>query len=176
MHPKSPDRRILAISLRSRRFGFAVFEGPNRLLDWGVVFYPLNDSARGAAASKRVVSLLTLFMPSMVIVGKARLLDDRNGSGTRTVLGSIRREASSRVIPVHVMEGAKLKEACRLFHAKSKHEIASALAQAFPEILWKLPPKRKIWESEHPRMVMFDAIALGFAYWQRYGARDQTAD
>jgi hypothetical protein len=37
MHPKSNDRRILAIALRSRRFGFAVFEGPNRLLDWGIV-------------------------------------------------------------------------------------------------------------------------------------------
>ena len=50
------------------------------------------------------------------------------------------------------------------------------VARMFPELLWKLPPKRKIWESEHPIMTMFDAIAMGFAYWQRDGGRDPTAD
>jgi hypothetical protein len=46
----------------------------------------------------------------------------------------------------------------------------------FPELLWKLPPKRRIWESEHPIMAMFDAVALGFAYWQLYDAQDSTAE
>ena len=176
MHPKSNDRRILAIALRSRRFGFAVFEGPNRLLDWGMVFYPLNNDVQRAAASKRVASLLTLYIPSVVVVGRTRLLNVRNGSGVRPILRSIRRESSSRLIPVHVMKSAEAKAFFHVFRAKSKHEVASLVVQMFPELLWKLPPKRRIWESEHPIMAMFDAVAMGFAYWQRDGGRDPTPE
>jgi hypothetical protein len=176
MNPKSHEQRILAIALRSRRFGFAVFEWPNRLLDWGMVFYPLNNPAQHVAASKRVASLLTLYIPSVVVVGQTRLLNVSNGSGVRPILRSIRREASSRLIPVCLMKKTEVGEVFRLIHAESKHEIASMLTQMFPELLWKLPPKRRVWESEHPIMTMFDAVALGFAYWQRDGARDPPPD
>src|ERR1700728_2861110 len=161
------DRRILTIALRSRRFAFSVFEGPDKLLDWGVVFYPLNNSAQHTAASKRIASLFTQFAPSEVVVGRARLLNTREGSGVRPILRSLRDEASSRLIPLCFMRRPELNEVFLRFNVRSKHEIASMVAHAFPELLWKLPPKRKIWESERPRMATFDAIALGFAYWQR---------
>ena len=170
------DRRILAIALRSRRFAYAVFERSDRLLDWGMVFYPLNNTKQRAAASKRIASLLTLFAPSEVVVGKTHLLNIHKGSGVRPILRSIRRETSSRLIPVRLMNRIEMKKAFCLFRAKSKHEIASMLAEVFPELLPRLPAKRRIWESEHPRMAMFDAIALGFAYCQRYGTQEPTAD
>jgi hypothetical protein len=176
MDQKSHDGRILAISLRSGRFGFAVFEGPDRLLDWGMVFYPLNNGVQRASANKRVASLLTLFTPSLVVAGRTRLLNVGNGSGVRPILRSIRREASARMIPVRLMKSAEMRAVFRPLRATSKHEIASGLTEVFPELLCKLPPKRKIWETEHFRMVLFDAVALGFAYWQRYGERDQTAE
>jgi hypothetical protein len=40
----------------------------------------------------------------------------------------------------------------------------------FPELLWRLPPKRKNYQSEHPSMTVFDAVALGFTYLQSNGA------
>ena len=170
------DMRILAIALRSRRFAYAVFERSDRLLDWGMVFYPLNNTKQRAAASKRIASLLTLFAPSEVVVGKTRLLNTRKSSGVGPILRSFRREASSRLIPMRLMKRIEVKKVFRLFRAKSKYEIASMLAEVFPELLPRLPAKRRIWESEHPRMAMFDAIALGFAYWQRYDTRDPTSD
>lgn len=170
------DRRILTIALRSRRFAFAAFEGSDKLLDWGMVFYPLNNDVQRTAASRRIASLFTQLTPSEVVVGKARLLDSRDDSGVRLILRSLRHEASSRLIPVRFMKRPELSEVFCRFHVKSKHEIASMLAQVFPELLWKLPPKRKIWESERPRMAMFDAVALGFAYWQRCGAGEPTPD
>lgn len=170
------DKRIIAIALRSRRFGFAVFEGPKRLLDWGMVFYPLNNDVQRAAASKRVASLLTLYIPSVVVVGRTRLLNVRIDSGVRPILRSIRREASSRLIPVRLMRAAEVRKVFGQPRTKSKHEIATMIAQMYPELLWKLPPKRRIWESEHPIMTMFDAVALGFAYWQSDGERDPTPD
>jgi hypothetical protein len=138
------DRRILTIALRSRRFAFSVFEGPDKLLDWGMVFYPLNNGAQRTAASKRIASLFTQFTPSEVVVGKARLLNTREDSGVRLILRSLRHEASSRLIPLCFMRRPELNGVFCQFHVRSKHEIASMLAQVFPELLWKLPPKRRI--------------------------------
>ena len=36
-----------------------------------------------------------------------------------------------------------------------------------PELAAKLPPKRKIWQSEDYRMSIFDAAAVGVAYFVR---------
>ena len=168
--------RILALALRSRRFGFAIFEGPNRLLDWGVGLYARKSDLGGAASGKRVASLLDLFSPSVVVMGRTRLQKFRNGFDFGPALRSIRREASIRAIPACLMTRATVRKIFRPLHAKSKHEIATMLAQVFPEILWMLPPKRKIWQSEHPRMAMFDAVALGFAYWQRDDNHDPRAE
>jgi glucan phosphorylase len=49
-------------------------------------------------------------------------------------------------------------------NARNKYTIASTLAQRFPELAAKLPPKRKIWLCEDYRMSIFDAAALGVAY------------
>jgi hypothetical protein len=49
----------------------------------------------------------------------------------------------------------------------NKHEVACAVAEHFPELASKLPPKRKIWNNEHYRMRIFDAAALGITYFNR---------
>jgi len=49
----------------------------------------------------------------------------------------------------------------------NKYEVASALAKQFPTLASKLPPKRKCWQSEDYRMGIFDAAAVGVAYFTR---------
>lgn len=50
---------------------------------------------------------------------------------------------------------------------KTKEPIAATIAQTFPELQWKVPPKRKAWISEGHNMVIFDAAATGLAYLAR---------
>ncbi len=53
-------KRVLALDIRSAKFGFVVFEGPDTVLDFGV------RSCAGplrATAKKRVLSLLDLYLP-----------------------------------------------------------------------------------------------------------------
>ena len=176
MPPKSHEERMLAVSLRSRRFGYAVFEGSSRLLDWGILYYPMSNRAQRVAASKRVTSLFTLLAPSMVVVQPVRRQNGGNKSDADSIIRMIKHEASIRTIPVRAMKKAEVKNVFRRFGATSKHEIASGLTEVFPELVWQLPPKRKIWETEHFRMVIFDAVALGFAHWIRYSERDPTAE
>ena len=47
---------------------------------------------------------------------------------------------------------------------RNKDQRAAAIAEQFPELLSILPPRRKIWRSEDYRMKIFDAAAVGIAY------------
>lgn len=67
---------------------------------------------------------------------------------------------------IRLLGQAQLSQSFRNIGCETKYEIASALARIFPELVWKLPSERKAWESEAARMSVFDAIAVGLAYWQ----------
>ena len=165
MASKSTASRILAIDLRSERFGFAVFEGPSRLIDWGVCLYGLSGAS--TAAKNRLAPLLKQFRPSTIVVGIALREKALGRYGVRRILTSIRREALAYDTPVQVIEKSHVRTVFRSFHAKTKHEVAITVAQLFPELHWKLPPKRKLWQKEHYRIAIFQAVAVGYVYWQQ---------
>ena len=160
------DPRILAIDLRPRRFGYALFEGPRTLLDWGICEYLSSGEGRGEIAGRRLAALLRICSPSAVILKTERWDSANTSPSGRSLIEAISRETSARSIPICLLEQNKLRKTFLNLQCETKEEIASALTRIFPELLWKLPPKRQIWQSEHPRMTMFDAIALGLAYWQ----------
>jgi len=58
---------------------------------------------------------------------------------------------------------------------RNKYEVASALALQFPDLASRLPPRRKCWQSEDYRMGIFDAAALGVAYFARRRMQLPTA-
>jgi hypothetical protein len=43
------------------------------------------------------------------------------------------------------------------------------VAAHFPELSWRLPPKRKAWESELKRTTIFDAASIGMAHFAQRG-------
>jgi hypothetical protein len=164
MPHKPRASRILAIDLRLERFGYAVFEGPSRMVDWGVCLY--GSSGGPTAARKRLAPLLKQFLPSSIAVSTILTEKALGRHGVRRILTAIRREASVHTVPVQMIEKVRVRKVFRSLHAKTKHEIASAVAKLFPELRWKLPPKRKVWQKEHYRIAMFEAVAVGYVYWQ----------
>jgi hypothetical protein len=164
------DPRVLAIDLRPKRFGYAVFEGPKRLLDWGVASYRPGGEEGATVARRRVANLVRLFLPSVIVVRKVQRNPARNSPGVQPILKAIRRDALARFIPICLIARPEVRKAFRGCPAKSKYEIACSIVQMFPDLLWKLPPNRKFYESEHPSMTIFDAVALGIAYWRSSGA------
>src|SRR2546422_7703035 len=68
------DIRVLAIDPSTRGFGFAVLEGPNRLIDWGVKETKTNKNAR---TLKLVEDLIDGYLPNVIVV------EDYAGKGSR---------------------------------------------------------------------------------------------
>ena len=49
--------------------------------------------------------------------------------------------------------------------ARKKYDIAQAIARQIPALAHRPPRVRKIWMSEDPRQSLFDAAALGLAFY-----------
>jgi len=164
MTDQGNEKRVLALDVHPRSFGFVVFEGPNRMLDWGVRSFRSGANAVKIPAATKFLALLDEFRPSAVVIGER--LTGRTAKQSR-MLATIERQARSRRIPVRRVSRRDVNRAFVGFES-NKYEVASALAQQFPALASRLPPRRKCWQSEDYRMGIFDAAALGVADFSKY--------
>jgi hypothetical protein len=161
--------RILAIDVRRSRFGYALFEGPTCLLEWGAGMVSLSLGRRAAAkaARRRIAPLLLRYRPSALIVRRARHTIAGKSSAHGPLLSAVLRTCMELRLPVHLVSFKDVLEAFQTEHCRNKDDIAEVLARTFPEIAVRLPPRRGKWGTERPRMVIFDALAAGVTYWRR---------
>ena len=167
MNKPANPKRVLALDVRPRSFGYVVFEGPTLLLDWGVQSFRHGRNAVRIPLATKIAALLEDFQPAVVVAKEPPSRKKVNRARTRKILELVRHKASLRGIRTRVF---RRRAASKLFGREgrlTKHKIATALAERFAELRPILPPKRKPWESEDYRMSIFDAAALGVAYFDR---------
>ena len=167
MNKPANPKRVLALDVRPRSFGYVVFEGPTLLLDWGVQSFRHGRNAVRIPLATKIAALLEDFQPAVVVAKEPPSRKKVNRARTRKVLELVRHKASLRGIRTRVF---KRRAASNLFGGEerlTKYKIATALTERFAELRPVLPPKRKPWESEDYRMSIFDAAALGVAYFDR---------
>jgi hypothetical protein len=75
-----------------------------------------------------------------------------------------RKEAQSASIPIEYVSEADFKNFFGSTGNRNKYEVAALVAEWFPDLAWKLPPKRKVYQPEPWTMSLLDAAALGAAY------------
>ena len=147
--------RILAVDVRPRWLGFAVFDASTQLLDFGLM------RARSPKIRElRFVRLIRMFLPRLI------LIHVRRKQQSRIVRSLARVPNLSHGFPI-VMERVsadKIRQHFRALGANNKDEVASLLARRFPQLSWKVPPPRKRWQHEHQNMPIFDAIGICLAH------------
>jgi hypothetical protein len=158
MAPRIYDPRIIAIDLRFRRSGFATFEGSRKLLDFGTIH--LGQLRNGGS---KFSDLLKLSLPSTIVVKQERWRNLMARSDSSILIEALTAQAKAHSTKIRLLEQNTLES---IFGRGTKAEISASLALIFPELAWELPPKRRIWEPEHSRQTVFDAIALGLAFLQ----------
>ena len=62
------DKRVLALDVHPRSFGFIVFEGPNHILTWGVRSFRPGVNAVKIPAATKFLALLDEFTPSVIVI------------------------------------------------------------------------------------------------------------
>jgi hypothetical protein len=157
---EEPDqRRILALDVRPRSFAFVVFGNSHELLDWGARSFRGGLNAVRVPRGPKVMRLIDEYVPEVLV------LKNPQTKTSERIIHGIRKQAKLHRITVRLLSQNVVKETFA-GRNRNKHQIASAIAERFPELLYILPPKRKPWQSEDYRMSIFDAAAVGTAYFE----------
>jgi hypothetical protein len=156
--------RILALEIRPRRLGFVVFEEPTQLLDWGIRTYGRPENEVSAVVAKKIDILLNLYTPFMIVLQPRRGPTLKTGESIAIVMRTIQVEAEQHSIKFEFVTKPTVRRFFIQYGVATKHQIASLLAEWFEDLSWKLPPKRKPWQSEDHNMPIFDAAATGMTF------------
>jgi hypothetical protein len=151
---QTQQTRILAVDLHPRSFGYVVMEGPGKLLDWGVRrSYQKTKNHPEVLVVGRLRPLLKIWKPGVVITR----IGHRRNKDVQSLFRHIKKESGATAF-------LPIKSSPDHHVGRRKYQRAVEMAARFPEIGWKLPPKRKPWESEHYSMSMFEALEAAVAY------------
>src|SRR5437870_248846 len=150
--------RILGIAPSTRGFGFALFEGLDVLVDWGVKSI---TGDKNVGSIMKVEEMIAHYRPDVIVLEDTSTKPFRRSARIRTLTKRIITLAKSRNFTVVLFSREQVRKAFFTEGQGTKHALAEILANKFPEELgFRLPPKRRPWMSEDYRMNIFDAVAL----------------
>lgn len=159
--PTDPTR-IFAVDPTTKGFGYAVFETPFHLVDWGLA-HVSGEKESGAIA--RFEELLDQYRPDIVILEDPRAPGSLRRPRVQKLLERLRETARERGIAVHLIPRLAVIECFSSPEKRAtKFSITEHLAETFPELAPKMPKRRKVWQSEDERIATFDALALAVTY------------
>lgn len=168
-------KRVLAIDPITRGFGFAVLEGPDRLVDGGVKGTNTHSGDRNGWCVRQLADLIELYQPELLVVEDSSANGARRSRRVSRLIEMARDAALERGIKVRAIPRTKLGRPLVRDGTVTKYNIALAIAGRFPELARRLPPIRKPWMSEDARMGIFDAVALALAFYARERMQPRAA-
>jgi hypothetical protein len=155
---------VLALRPFARGYGFVVFEGPLSPIDWGTK--EVRGGNRNTRSLASAQDLMDRIRPDVLVLED---LDDghaRRSSRIRRLHSLLVNYAEGQSLEIRRYSKASVNTAFKSVGATSRYEIAQAIAARVAAFENKLPASRKSWESEDPRMILFDAAALALThYW-----------
>jgi hypothetical protein len=160
-------KRLLALEIRASRIGFAVFEGPTRLLDWGARSFENDHKTLRSSVSDRIGVLLAFYEPFALVI-RGRICHSTSHKRTLAkIVSAIRVESRRHSTRFIVLKTREVRISFVGNGKITKHDLALSVAQQFEELTWKLPRRRKFYQSEAPAMVVFEAVANGIAFFRK---------
>ena len=153
---------VLSIYFNTRGFGYALFEGVVAPVDWGIK----TAQTKGVSDSlEKVRVLLHLLQPSVVVLQDCEGKLSRCTNRIEKLVNRISALARTNRIKVYRYSRGDIRACFAYYGARTKDEIARAIAKLLPEFAARVPPMRKLWMSEDYRMGLFDALSLVFTYY-----------
>ena len=116
--------------------------------DWGI---SVKASGSTEAVYGHVKKWIDYYRPDYVVterIGK----NNRKGEFSRAIADAIARAAQDSLVPHAYVD--------RVQTYANKYDEAEALAARFPELTDWIPKRRKLWEPEPRKTIIFEALAL----------------
>jgi len=161
---------VLALYPSSHGLAFTLFEAPLSLIDWGVKI------TRGVVKNEYCIDyaeqLFARYSPDVIVIQDTGQPGSRRSERIRALYRALALLAQLHDVDVARYGKADVDKAFNAAGALTKHERARLVAAMLPELSHRIPPVRKPWMSEHPRMPLFEAASLGIAqYFHQHQSR-----
>lgn len=162
MNHETIQKRVLSIYLTTRGLGFVLMDAPLSPIDWGT--REVRGKNKNAICLAKVAALLEAHQPDVLVLEDANGKEARRATRIRRLSQSIDSLANDQAISLARLSRREVKRCFERFGARTHYEIAMAIAKRIPAYERFLPPPRKLWMSEDPRMSIFAAAALAIAF------------
>jgi hypothetical protein len=155
------DELVLAIRPTPRGFAYALFEAPLSPVDWGVA--EVSGKHKNNPTRDAVARLCKKHRPDTLVIEERTSLAARRYGRVRRLQKLLAALAKDESIELARYSRSRIRKA---FHHEriSRYEIAQAIAAFIPAFENRLPPPRKLWDSEDPRLWLFDAASLAMTH------------
>lgn len=151
--------RVLGLDLRPRRTGYVCIESRNVLVDFGVATH-----SSIAKAEARIHFILHKSRPTVLVLREIGPDSRRYELKTLALRKVVQSDARLTHTRVGIILDSQLRDFFALHSARTEHEMATRIAERYPELVWRLPHPRKPWEPQPRYMPLFDAAALALAF------------
>jgi hypothetical protein len=155
--------RVFAIHPTTTGFGWVLLSGPDNPLDWGTANIP-DRSDKSVLA--RLELLLVRNLPTELVLENAEAEGSRRNARIRRLSRKMVELARKKGIKAAVYPHSEIVATFVPEAARTRYEIATAIAKRIPDFEHLLPPKRKIWLPEDPHMGLFNAAAVGITHYR----------
>jgi hypothetical protein len=152
---------VLALAPVSRGIGYVVLETIRVPIDWGATEV---RQKKNAGCLARAIGLIERYRPAVLILENCLLHGSRRSERVKGLLAHIAEAAEARGVPVMRYSRSDIGRVFATFGVRKKDDIAAGVAALIPELAPRLPRPRKIWESEHYGMALFEAAALAITH------------
>ena len=162
-----PSLCVLSIYPMIQGFAYILFAGPTNPIDWGIGYIATSNAKRNTKMLSRIEELMTKYQPDAIVIED--YLETRFHRSPRMLrlYRSMTHIAQTKAIDVCRVAKTDVLKCFGTVGAKTKHEIAQAVARQFPEFAHRLPKKRQVWDPQQRTMGLFTAAALAVVFYQQ---------
>jgi Holliday junction resolvasome RuvABC endonuclease subunit len=159
----------LGLHPTARGFGWVMFEGPFTPHDWGVSNATNRRGDKNEYCLNRVEKLLARHGPETLVLEEFDSHTSKRQQRVVRLCQAIVCLAVDRGIEVSVYRRGDVRACFAGVGARTRDEIAAAVARHFDALRPRLPSSRRAWKSEGLAMALFSAAAIVLTHYQLGG-------
>lgn len=163
---------VLALYPSPQGMAFVLFEDSLSLVDWGIT--AMKGEMKSEHCIQFTARLIERYVPDVIVIEDTDQHGSRRDERVRALYRSFMTLAGVHGIDVVRYARADVDKAFNAAGALKKQERAQLVAAMLPALSHRMPPIRKPWMSEHPRMPLFEAASLGIAHYYHEHTKDQS--
>lgn len=156
-------KRALALQVTTRGFAYCLFESPGQLIDFGIKHVKRGDKNKQSLLA--IERLIVRFDPHVIVFEDVSEVGSKRLSRVRNLYRDIEKLADRASIETYAYPWQIVFSVFKEGSPKTRHDLAVMIAGIVPAIARRLPPKRKPWLPMDARQALFDAAALGLAFY-----------